>query len=182
MVVKSCRIIRPGDEITISYGVHFKLSSKTARRQFLQQRLVYCTCAQCNNDVLDHNVCDLRITHLVFICIYISFHSQLKINSIDCNNCGESIPVTVTYKCNGCHRKTASNVATTVLLAETEMRMQLLETGTVNWFWIDISMDRAFYRSVKYDVSYFQWFEKVLDDIMNIYIARMPHIEICKYI
>lgn len=45
---KANRNIRMGEEITISYGAHYKLASKGDRQKYLQVRHVrQCQCAQC---------------------------------------------------------------------------------------------------------------------------------------
>lgn len=56
IVLRASRDIKPGEELTISYGAHFKLSSTADRKSFNREHRIECSCKYCL-DLVDHYVC-----------------------------------------------------------------------------------------------------------------------------
>lgn len=73
MRAKATRDIRTGEEITISYGVHCKLTSTRDRLKYLQVRHVrQCQCAQCT----------ARVDQFVIVFFFIGFKMLLFFYSL----------------------------------------------------------------------------------------------------
>lgn len=50
----ACRDIKPGEELTISYGVHHKIDSYHVRKQYLQELNIQCNCKYCSEQFLNY--------------------------------------------------------------------------------------------------------------------------------
>lgn len=91
ILLRSNRKILAGEKIHISYGVHYGCDDRLKRQRFLQKRAIECHCVYCVTDTSDdHLVCDGTYRR-TSDSLRFSFFSRVKIESKQCQQCGESM-------------------------------------------------------------------------------------------